>query len=409
MALRRVSLGWMLRYGAARAGIGVHDIFFNAVAGFYLASYGMSNAAIGFLSNERSFVGGPLLPIVGGVSDRIRTPLGRRKPFMLLVALVVLGFLALMARPDTWMVVAIFVAGPAVFGLAVTIYEVLLPDSVVPEQRGTANGVNRMLGFASGMGLLLVAFQLWETHPAIVFLAVAASLSVGFAVTLLTVREPEAPVRAAPPINLDPVGYVRGLLRHREATKYVACYLCFWFGIGGITPFITRFGHQELDIPERETFLLLLAVMVTTLLFAAPAGWLGDHVGKKVVTSWGIAAFALFIFMGSLLQTKEQAIIVLGLAGLAQAVPTVLAYPLFTELVPGARMGELTGMSTMVWSLAQPLGATVLGAVADQTGTLRSVMVGGAISLMIAWAILQTVHPSVGSGSAAPAGAAPDG
>jgi hypothetical protein len=53
----RVSVGWMFRYGAARFGMGMHDVFFNAVAGFFLASYGLPNVAIGFLANERSAIG----------------------------------------------------------------------------------------------------------------------------------------------------------------------------------------------------------------------------------------------------------------------------------------------------------------------------------------------------------------
>jgi MFS-type transporter involved in bile tolerance (Atg22 family) len=82
----------------------------------------------------------------------------------------------------------------------------------------------------------------------------------------------------------------------------------------------------------------------------------------------------------------------LVLVGLAQAVTSVLSYPLFTELVPARRMGELTGLSTMIWSFAQPLGATTLGAAADITGTLRTVLVGAGIALLVALAILQTVR-----------------
>jgi len=63
--MKQVSLPWMIIYGAARFGIGIHDIFFNAVAGLYLASYGLPNVAIGFLANERSFIGSVLQPLGG--------------------------------------------------------------------------------------------------------------------------------------------------------------------------------------------------------------------------------------------------------------------------------------------------------------------------------------------------------
>ncbi len=428
--MRRVSLPWMLAYSAARIGVGVHDMFFNAVAGFYLASYGLPNVAIGFLPNQRSFLGSLLQPVAGAVSDRIRTPIGRRKPFLLLIALVVPGFLLLMGRSETWFMVIIFILGPVFLSLAVVAYEVLLPDCVVPDQRGTANGVARALGFAGAIGLVLFAFLFWQTHPWAVFLLVAAALALGFLVTGLLVREPPAladslrpeatgsvgrglvPRRphGRPPGDSElrtqnsehdsrpttqdsgPFSYVRGLLQYRAASRYVASYFLYWAGIGGVTPFITRFGHEELGIPQNETFLLMVAVLVTTFIAAAPAGWLGDRLGKKPVMSWGVLAFGLLILAGSQVQTKEQALVVLALAGLAQAVPTVLAYPLFTELVPGRRMGELSGLSSMVWSLAQPLGATAFGALADVTGTLRSVLLGGGLALLASWLVLQTVR-----------------
>lgn len=390
---RRVSVGWALRYSAAAIGVGIHDIFFNAVAGPFLRSYGLPVFVVGFLSNERSFVGALLLPIAGAVSDRLRTRIGRRKPFILLIGLVVPGFLVLMTRPDTWMVVLIFLLGPVFLGLAVTAYETLLPDTVAPDQRGRVNGLNRAIRFLAGIGFLVLAATAGRADPGLMFLVVAVSLAVGFTVTLLTIREPPPSAQPEPPMSLNAAAYVRGVIRFREASKYVACYFLYWFGIGGITPFVTLFGIEELKLEESQTYWMLISALVATMVFAAPAGYLGDRFGKKRVTSWGILAFALFILMGSQVQNIEQAIAVLALAGLAQAVPTVLAYPLFTEMVPGRRMGELSGLSTMVWSFAQPLGATLLGAVADQTGTLRSLFIGGALALLCSWAVLQTVHP----------------
>ncbi|MBI2887763.1 MAG: MFS transporter [Chloroflexi bacterium] len=390
--MRRVTVLWMLFYGAARAGIGVHDMFFNAVAGFYLASYGLPNVAIGFLANERSFIGSVLNPLAGAVSDRLRTPMGRRTPFMFLIIPPILGFLALMTRPDVWIVVLVFILGPLFLGLAVTSYEVLLPDCVVPEQRGTVNGANRAFAYLAGIGLLVLAFRFWEEAAWMVFLLVAVSLGLGFFITMVAVREPPPPRGTDPPVSFQPLDYLKGVLAYREAAKYVVSYFFFWVGIGGVTPFITRFGHEELGIPENETFLLLLAVMVSTLASAVPAGWLGDRIGKKSLSVWALLAFGLIILVSSQLTSKEQAIVALAVAGVAQAVPTVLAFPMFTELVPARRMGELSGLSTMIWSLGQPLGATFFGSLADATGTLRIVLAAGGVALVLSWALLRTVH-----------------
>ena len=396
--MRRVSVAWMLLYSVARAGVGLHDTFFNAAAGLFLASYGLPNVVIGFLANERSFVGGVLNPIAGGVSDRLRWRFGRRKPFMLCIIPVVLGFLILMNRPDTWLTVTIFLVGPIFLGVAVTAYEVLLPDNVVSAQRGLVNGVNRACAFLAGMGLLLLSSALWEDAPWGIFLAVAVGLGLGFLITFLTVQEGPIPEgEDGGSLKFRPLDYFRDLLAMREATKYVVSYLFFWMGIGGVTPFITRFGHEDLGIPENETFLLLLAVFISTLVAVVPAGWLGDKLGKMRVSVWGMLVFGVIIIVSSQIATLEQAVIALAVAGIAQAVPTALAYPLFTEIVPARRMGELSGLSTMIWSMGQPLGATLLGLMADATGTLRTVLLGGGFLLLVSWLLLRSVRVEEGA------------
>jgi len=98
---------------------------------------------------------------------------------MFLIIPAILGFLLLMHRPQVWLAVLIFVLAPFFLGLAVTAYEVLLPDCVLPRQRGTVNGVNRALGYVGGMGFLVLAFMFWEEAPWAIFLLVAVGLGVG--------------------------------------------------------------------------------------------------------------------------------------------------------------------------------------------------------------------------------------
>ena len=49
----------------------------------YLRSYGVAHQWIGPLTNERSFAGALVLPVVGRISDRTTMRLGRRRPFFL--------------------------------------------------------------------------------------------------------------------------------------------------------------------------------------------------------------------------------------------------------------------------------------------------------------------------------------
>lgn len=384
----RVSLRWSLLYAAARVGIGAHDVFFNSIAGFFLAGYGLSNMAIGFLANERSLFGSLLQPFAGAWSDRLTGRWGRRKPFMLLLIPVALGFVVLATAPPLPVMLVVFVLGPVAMGIGATAYEVLMPDIVREDQRGTVNGINRALMFVAAIILLWLASAVWQESPWIVFLLVAVTLVVGMVITMVGIEEPPPPAQLEPPMAFHLAEYFRELFRLKAAVWLVVAYFVYWFGMGGITPFITRFANSELGIPQGETLILLLPAMFGTLFAVTPAGWLGDRFGKKLITQWGILGFGLIILAGSMVQTREEVVVIMALAGVGQAVPTALAYPLFTETVPSRRMGELSGMSTMIWSIAQPLGATFFGLLADGSGTLRTVLAGGAISLIVASVLL---------------------
>src|SRR5947209_300064 len=78
--------GKAVRYSVATFGSQAVFTLFTTGMSFFLASYTELSAQpelIGLLSNERAAVAAVAQPIVGRLSDRTRTPLGKRRPFML--------------------------------------------------------------------------------------------------------------------------------------------------------------------------------------------------------------------------------------------------------------------------------------------------------------------------------------
>jgi MFS family permease len=75
--------GKAVRFSVANVGAqGIYALF-NQSMPMYLQAYGLDPAWIGLLANERSFVGSLVQPFIGRLSDRTRTPFGRRRPFFL--------------------------------------------------------------------------------------------------------------------------------------------------------------------------------------------------------------------------------------------------------------------------------------------------------------------------------------
>src|SRR5918911_4037279 len=72
-----------VNYSVANLGASLVYGLFNFGMPLYLDSYRLPAWLIGLLANERSFVGAFVQPVVGRLSDRTRSPLGRRRPFFL--------------------------------------------------------------------------------------------------------------------------------------------------------------------------------------------------------------------------------------------------------------------------------------------------------------------------------------
>lgn len=389
----------MLVYGVANLGANLVYAFANFGFPLFLSTYQVSNLVVGFLAQERSFVGGFVQPVVGAISDRLPpNRLGRRRPFFLIgVPLTALSLVLMSTYPPLWAVVVIMTVFSFFLAVAYDPYLALMPDITPPEQRGRVGGFMALFNMLGGITVIVLSFLLWERSPGLVFWLVALGLVATFTVTFLGIREPPATgtrshARWRPTVR----PYLRDLARRRELCKYLAVTFLFWLGNGGITPFVTRFGVYVLGVEEHVSFLLVLPAILGAAVCAVPAGLLTERFGKKPVLAVGLCIFGAAAVVGAqVVRDLPEALLLMSLVGVANAITSALAFPLLADLIPRHRAGEFTGIGQLVWSLAQPIGAMGAGAIADLTGTLRGAFVAGGLSMLLAFVILLRVHPEL--------------
>lgn len=394
--MQRLSLLTMIYYGVANAGTNMVAALSNTALPLYLGSYGVPNVAIGFLAQERSFVGGFVQPLVGAISDRTRTRLGRRRPFFLIgVPLTAAGMMALAFHPPLWVVLLILPVLAFFLAVAADPYYALMADITPPDQRGRMGGVMGVLNMAGQVAIIGTSAVLWATQEFTVFVIASAGLMLTYAVTFFTIKEPPLPdEREQPkPFRFSMRKYVAGVLEHRELTKYVVSQFFFWFGSGAAVPFLTRFAVEVLHADEGTAFLLVLVAVVTTALGSVPAGMAGDRWGRQRVLSVGLLVFALTGLVGSQAQTVMQGVIIMACFGFVNSTAQAMVFPFLCDLMPRGRLGEFTGLGSMVWSLAQPIGSTAAGLAIDLTGSYRAVFVVSSVMIFVSFLLLQTVRP----------------
>ena len=408
--MKPLSLVQILLYSTGNLGANLVYAFANFAFPLFLSAYSIPHMLVGFLAQERSFVGGFVQPVVGAVSDRLPpNPLGRRRPFFLVgVPLTAASLIFLSTYPPLWAVVATMTVFSFFLAVASDPYLALMPDISPPRQRGRIGGVMAVFSMLGQVVVLFLSFLLWERHQAALFWLVAGGMILSFAITFFSIQEPPIQPRQRERrrthFKLAATSYIRDLLARQQVVRYLLCNLFFWLGNGGIAPFVTRFAVDVLGVDQDEAFLLVLPAILGSALFAVPAGLLTERYGKKAVLNVGMLGFGAMAIVGGLgVSTVPQAVVMMAMVGVANAITTALIFPLLADLIPGDRAGELTGVGAMVWSVSQTLGALGAGAMADATGTLRGAFALGGAFMLVAFAILLTVRTDLPSAATLPA------
>src|SRR5512147_519341 len=153
----KFNYGKIFLLGFGFFGVSVIWTVYNAFVPLFLADkFNLSPRWIGFFMTLDNIAALLIQPPVGAWSDRLRTPIGRRMPFILIGAPI--GALAFGLIPIA-SILPLFVACTSTLLLSMAFWRTpvvaLMPDITPSRFRSQANGV---INFMGGLGALLVYF-----------------------------------------------------------------------------------------------------------------------------------------------------------------------------------------------------------------------------------------------------------
>ena len=392
----RISIPSMLAYSSTSLGMGLFYAFNNFTLPLFLGTYTTNAALIGVLSSTRSFEGAIIQPIIGAWSDRIWTPMGRRKPFFILGMPLVVAFLLYCAfRPPFPLLIIAILLFTLIFNLGVDPYMALQSDIAPPNQRSTLNSVATLfiavgqLFFALMSGLIL-----WDANPSYCFYLVGGGMFITYLITAFGIRERRENIQIREPMKLK--DHFKTLSHYPNALKFYIVQMLLWFGINAATPFLTLFASREVAGVSAGMSQILAALLLgITALCAVPVGVLGDRMSRKRLLQLGLGIFGIGALCVALFAHSLSMLTVLIVAiGIGNTFHTVLSYPLLTELAPPERIGEFWGINTFFSSFGAIFSAALAGWLANIFGTYRAVFVLTGVCMLAALIVLQFVHSS---------------
>lgn len=407
-----LSTGKMLAYSLANFGYGAFYSLNNAIIPLFISHF-TNDARLKFLmGSTHSFEGAVIQPLVGSASDRLRTPLGRRRPFILIFApltvlLILLVPLAGRLFPQyvppahglfyhpalPYIVGAIFLFTVS-FNIAEDPYKALMPDITPDRQRGKVSSVSQFVLLLGQAGLLLLALHGPElTQIKLKFLLTAGLMLVTSLLTVWLVKEPKRPPTSGhPPAHGAALRQaLSGLRAMRQARLTLSGLFFSGLAVGVILPSLTTVVKAITNCTDHQAELMFLVLMISTAITVLPFGWLTDRIGAKSVLMIGMIFILVAALNGLWVTTLPQITVVLCLAGIGNAAQTASAYPLLTKVVPHEEIGFYTGLQSTALSIATPLTSILAGELVNRGGA-RLIFVVCGVGLLVTLFFLTRVR-----------------
>jgi MFS family permease len=322
-----------------------------------------STAIIGLLVGGEGLIA-VLLPVwVGRLSDRTKTRLGPRLPFLIATAPVAALALAVLPFAPSLHVMAaeVFVFYVAYFSYF-SPYRALYPDLVSESASARAQGIQGVFNGA-GLGCALVGggllLDVWRPLP---YLLAAAVLLLATAIVVVGVGRSRGRRTPTERVATSPFAELWDLLHGDHAIlRFVVGNALLTLGLGGLKSFVVLWLTEGLGKSMRFTAGAMTVVAVGTVVGALISGKLGDRHGPRRVLAFALCIFGVGLAVG----TFSTSVPILGVAfpfiALSGGAAVTLPYALLMELTPKKKHGIVAGLFDASSGVGTLLGPTLTG------------------------------------------------
>jgi Na+/melibiose symporter-like transporter len=391
----KFSYGKIFLLGFGFFGVSVIWGVYNAFVPIFLANkFGLEAAFIGFFMTLDNIAALFIQPPVGAWSDRLRTPIGRRLPFVLVgapITALAFGLIPIAAA------LPLFVACTSTLLLSAALWRTpvvaLMPDITPSEKRSQANGIINFMGGIGTIIALQTGGMLYKISPAFPFWLGSALVVIAALVVFLFIKEPTEYLETNEP-QPNMLESLREVLNDEEKSGARLLFaIFFWFlGYSAVETFFTLYAQEHLGINAGDGATLLSVFPLFFVLFAIPSGFIAARIGRRVTISFGLLLVAVILALFYVLpaDTLLQPIaplplvgiplteggprmltvagLILMFGGIGWACVNINSLPMVVELTTAARIGTFTGLYYLFSTLSAIVGPNVNGWAIQLTG-----------------------------------------
>ena len=333
-----------------------------------------------------------LLPLFGGISDRCKSRLGRRRPFILVGTL---SAVVLMTGPpllaDSFHAspapgkLAAFVAVLGLLLIAMGTYRspavALMPDVTPKPLRSKANAIINLMGAVGGILYLLVTTFLYKTKSdhyisyLPLFAIVGGIMLAALAIVMVFVNEPRLVAQqqryeqAHPEDNLTQ-STDNGEVLPKEVKRslsFLLCSIALWFiGYNGVTTWFSVYAQNTWNMSLGQANTCLTIATAGAIVSYIPVGSVASRIGRRKTIRFGTLLLSCSFFAAFAYTLVSSAFspilyVLFVLVGIAWAAINVNSLPMVVEMCKGSEVGKFTGLYYTFSMSAQIMTPLVAG------------------------------------------------
>jgi len=342
-----------------------------------------------------------LNPLISTISDRFRSPIGRRIPFLLFATPFVSGFLILMgfsrqigeilgrwlrADQSDWIsqeslsiiVVCSLIVGFRFFELFISTVYFYLFNDVVPEKlMGRFLGLFRIVGTTAGALFNFFVLSYAESHTSVIFIGAALVYGISFSLMCLKVKEgsyePPPPMKETS--RLAALGYLKDYFKTSFSHRiyFLIPLVTALAAVGNCMAAFNVFFATSLGLSLDQYGKIIAVSGLIAAAMSYPVGCLVDRfhpVRVMVIAKIGLLVLAgcwtNFLFFNYSSATTFWLYVTIS----ALSVPMLAAFnaaaiPLLMRCFPRAQYGQFCSAWAMFTAISTMIGSLLAGSFLD--------------------------------------------
>ena len=349
--------------------------------------FGLQAGFIAFIMVLDNIAALIIQPALGVFSDRLRSPIGRRLPFIVVGAPLAAAMFGLIPYAQ---VLPLFIFSCITLLLAMAFWRTpvvaLMPDITPSKQRSQANGVINLMGGLGTVLATLIGGPLYRINPSYPFFLGGGLVVLAAILVLIFIREPKEYISSK--LHLAAKGedtkmentVIKNLTnvftQKDKSPMFILLAILFWFiAYNSLETFFTLYGVNHLGLDGGDSAFQISYIGLVFMLMAIPAGILANKLKRKntiIIGIWVMIACVILMYVmpANVLTTQFASLmgsgfyilsIILMFAGIGWAMINVNSLPMVVDMTDDEHIGTYTGLYYFFSQLAATLGPVFFG------------------------------------------------